>query len=163
MPADTSTTAANTTLTVGQWLPTGWGAQHRVRSFTETHVTLACHGVGSDQRAERDRVRTDDQNEPRCSSCSRAGGPDGLGPATRGVVGEVRRTPEGWIAVCVSDAYERWVFLDPRPPGDRRWAPDWFMGDAERIAVIPGTPAAEAPAKTETAPTFIDVPLPLEA
>jgi hypothetical protein len=160
MPADT---AAAIKLTVGQWLPTGWGAQHLVRSFNETHVVLACHGSGPDQRAERDRVRVDNENEPRCSSCQRAGGPDGLGPATRGVVGEVRRTPEGWIAACVSDAYERWVFLDPRPPGDRRWGPDWFMGNAERIAVIPDTPAAATPAEPARNPKFVDVHLPESA
>lgn len=154
-----STAADLTNIKPGDWLPTGWGAQHRVRSVTDTHIVLACHGAGPDQHAERDRVRVDTAGEPRCSACQRAGGPDGLGPSTRGVIGEVRRTPEGWIAVCVSDAYERWVFLDPRPPGDRRWGPDWFMGNAERIAVIPGTVAAE-PVPAGGPRPVVDVALP---
>lgn len=151
------TTAAEVELTVGQWVSTGWGAQHRVRSFTDTHVVFASHGSAADQRAERARVRVDAVGEPQCGRCLRAGGSDGLGPAAPGVVGEVRRTPEGWIAVCIrAEGYERWRFVGDFPHGSHGWAADWFMGDAERIAVIPGTPAA-TPASV---PRVVEVQLP---
>lgn len=151
------TTAAEVELTVGQWIPTGWGAQHRIRSFTDTHVVFASHGSGADQRAERARVRVDVAGESQCSRCLRAGGADGLGPATPGVVGEARRTPEGWIAVCVrAEGHERWRFIGDFPHGSHGWAADWFMGDAERIAAIPGTPAATS----ASAPRMVDVQLP---
>lgn len=154
-----ATTAADIDLAIGQWIPTGWGAQHRIRSFTDTHVVFASHGAGPDQRAERARIRVDTEGEPQCNGCLRAGGPDGLGPAVPGVVGEARRTPEGWIAVCVSEfAGHKWRFLGPSPSEDK-WAPDWFMGNAEQIAVIPGTPAAVPP----VAPRVVDVHLPESA
>lgn len=138
-----ATTAADIDLIVGQWIPTGWGAQHRVRSFTDTHVVFASHGTGEDQQAERECVRVDTEGEPECVKCQRAGGSDGLGPAVKGVVGEARRTPEGWIAVCVNEfAYNKWRFLGSSP-SENKWAPDWFMGNAERIAAVPGTPAAD--------------------
>lgn len=138
-------TAADIKMTAGQWLPTGWGAQHRVRSFTDTHVVLACHGAGPDQRAELVRVRVDVEGEPYCTSCERAGGPGGLGPSPRGVVGEVRRTPEGLIAVCVADlaGVGKWRFVGTEPAHSHGRCEDWYMGNAERIAVIPGTPASE--------------------
>lgn len=152
--------AAEVDLVVGQWLPTGWGAQHRVRSFTDTHVVFASHGSGPDQRAERARVRVDVQGEPQCTRCLRAGGPDGLGPAVPGVVGEVRRTPDGWIGVCVrAGGYERWRFIGDFPLGSHGWSGDWFMGNAERIAAIPGTPAADPP----VAPHVVDAQIPESA
>jgi hypothetical protein len=126
----------------GDWISTGWGAQHRVRTLSDTHVVLACHGEGDEQRAQRDRIRLGADEDHRCTSCQRAGGQDGLGPARRGIVGEVRRAPEGWIAICVSERHMRWHFVGAYPLGSHGWAEDWFMGNASLIAVIPGTPAA---------------------
>ncbi|WP_069167950.1 hypothetical protein [Nocardia altamirensis] len=126
----------------GEWIPTGWGAQHLVREVTDTHLILACHGPGLEQRAKRDDVKLNAAQEDRCAACERAGGPRGLGPAPRGAIGEIRRTPEGWIAVKVSHAYQGWIFVGAHPEGSYGRAPDWFMGNAERIGAIPGTPAA---------------------
>lgn len=123
------------TVSPGDWISTGWGAQHRVREVQATHVVLVCHGAGPDQRAEQDRVQLGAGEVQRCSGCERA---KGLGPHEPGVVGEVRRTPEGWVGICVTTRYyNKWVLLDPAP---ERWAADWFMANADRaeLAVIPG-------------------------
>lgn len=129
----------------GDWISTGWGAQHRVRETTSDHVIWACQGSDPRHRTEQGRVDLNAGDEHRCESCERAGGPDRLGPSMPGAVGEVRRTPEGWIAVCFAEFGDRrWHFVGESPLGSYGWAPDWFMGNAEVIAVIPGTPAAKA-------------------
>ncbi|WP_280454821.1 hypothetical protein [Nocardia brasiliensis] len=126
---------------VGQWLPTGWGARHRVREITDTHLILACHGPGLGQRARKDDVDLSADEQRCCTACDRAGGPRGLGPASRAAVGEIRRTPEGWIAVKVSNRYQGWHFVGDAPEGSYGWAADWFMGNALRVGAVPGTPA----------------------
>lgn len=131
----------------GDWISTGWGAQHKVRSTTGTRVIVACHGTEPHHCADKDRIDLNASEKRRCEACQRAGGPGDLGPARPGVVGEVRRTPEGWIAVCFADVGDRrWRFVGEPPLGSHGWAPNWFMGNAETIAVIPGTPAAEVSA-----------------
>lgn len=117
----------------GDWVPTGWGAQHKVRSVQADHVVFACHGATDDQRAEKQRVRLEASEDQRCSHCERA---NGLAPFVPGVVGEVRRTPEGWIGICVTTRfYNKWVLLDPAP---ERWTADWFMANATRTQSVEG-------------------------
>ncbi|MGV9836687.1 hypothetical protein ACWDUL_21200 [Nocardia niigatensis] len=127
----------------GNWIRTGWGAQHRVREVTADHVVLVDHKAGD--RAPKARTDLDADETLHCSSCARI--PD-LGPPRGSVVGEVRRTPEGWIAVRSAEYnYLRWHFIGDRPdeqqlPGTGPgWSPDWFMENAEPIAVIPDSPA----------------------
>ncbi|MEV0297148.1 hypothetical protein [Nocardia sp. NPDC050710] len=106
-------------------------------------MTLADHR--ENDRAEKAGVNLNAGETQRCNACQRAGGPDGLGPSPAGVIGEVRRTPEGWVAVCFTDVGDRrWHFVGDSPRGSYGWAPDRFMGNAETIAVIPGTTAAQA-------------------
>lgn len=115
----------------GDWISTGWGAQHKVREVLDAHVVLACHGPADDQRAEQARVKLGAGEEQRCSSCERV---NGLGPMVPGVLGEVRRTPEGWVGICVAEhQWHKWVLLNPAP---ERWAPDWFMANATRLGSL---------------------------
>lgn len=119
------------TVSPGDWIATGWGAQHRVRSLQELHVVLVCHGPGEAQRAEQDRVKLDAGESQRCSRCERT---DGLGPMVPGLVGEIRQTPEGFVGICVTTHYyKKWVLLDPAP---ERFVPDWFMANAKRLGSV---------------------------
>ncbi|WP_433717019.1 hypothetical protein ACQP2U_42480 (plasmid) [Nocardia sp. CA-084685] len=74
--------------------------------------------------------------------------PSGLSPAPGSLLGEVRRRPEGWIAVRIREDHNKgWQFIGkiPSGPGHRNGiAEDWLLDPGQLVATIPGTPAAAA-------------------
>ena len=99
-------------LTPGDWLPTRWGAAHRIRAVDGGNVTLVCDHTDT-QHAAAD-ITTGATTE-RCRDCART---PGLGPLPTPVLHEVRRhQPTGAIAVCTPGSFGR---RDPQNY-DRCW------------------------------------------
>lgn len=128
----------------GDWTPTGWGAQHRVRRSDEQWTELVCHTTiqipdprqpGPTQRCETARIDRDADERNRCYRCGSL--PD-LGPLRYGPLGEVRRSPEGLVAVChrgrIGDGDRRWKVIGDDPvPALHGWRDDW---DVAQFPVI---------------------------
>lgn len=115
-----------TTIAVGQWTPTGWGAQHRVRASDPDWTRLVCHTAS--QRVETSEINTAAAETKRCSRCATI---PALGPLAIPTLGDKRRDPTtGAVVVC-----ERtWDGRTPATPVDRCWH-----------VTDPGTRPADAP------------------
>lgn len=96
----------------GDWTPTGWGSQHRIRDIDDDRVTLVCHPA--DQWAHASRVDTDASEADVCSRCRTT---PGLGPMPAPIFGEVRRGPGGIVVACL----RMWDGRTPASPADRCW------------------------------------------
>lgn len=99
-------------LAPGDWTPTGWGAQHRVRAAEDGRVTLVCHPA--DQWTHASRINASASEDTRCSRCTAT---PGLGPMPAPILGEVRRGPSGVVVACL----RMWDGRSPHSPGDQCW------------------------------------------
>ncbi|MFI6228588.1 hypothetical protein ACIBCR_14905 [Micromonospora echinospora] len=99
----------------GDWISTGWGAQHRIRSLDGNWIVLVCHFDDSHNRVHRERINFDANDALVCNWCEVT---PGLGPMPAPTLGEVRRDPTtGATAVC-----ERtWDDRAPSSPVDLVW------------------------------------------
>jgi hypothetical protein len=121
-----------TGLSPGQWTPTGWGAQHRVRSSDEKWTVLACHMDRADHRCETARIDQTADEEHHCRRCEAL---VGLGPIQVAPLGEVR-TGDGLLVVCARRIGDdrRWKVIGEDPvSGAYGWRDDW---DVARFTVI---------------------------
>lgn len=135
--------AAGGTLEPGQWTPTGWGVQHRVRCSDDNWTELVCHTrvrpemvdkytPGPNHRCPTDRIDTRAVERERCARCAAL--PD-LGPMQPAPEGEVRRSPDGrLVAVCVHhdhDAGRGWRVVGDSDPAPHMhfWRSDWEVVD----------------------------------
>jgi len=133
-----------TALTSGQWTPTGWGAQHRVRRSDEKWTELVCHRDGEGQRCETPRINQQADETRRCTRCEAL--PD-LGPIQYGPVGEVRRSADGLTVVCVGGHGDcRWKVIGEDPvPLAYGWRDDWAVACFASVGnVLDLTPAGVA-------------------
>lgn len=123
----------------GDWTPTGWGAQHRVRRSDERYTELVCHlayliddpGIGRKagdsarcETARIDRTASEDYRCIRCASLTN------LGPMARGPLGEIRRGPDGQVAVChdAGGFDRRWKLIGAETePMAYGWRGDWHV------------------------------------
>jgi hypothetical protein len=99
----------------GDWISTGWGAQHRIRRLDGNWVILVCHSDEPHNRVHRERINLDTNDPLTCTICEVT---PGLGPMPAPVLGEIRRDPAtGVTAVC-----ERtWDDRVPTSPVDLVW------------------------------------------
>ncbi len=99
----------------GQWTPTGWGAQHRVRAVDGDRVTLVCHSDRPGQYAELSRMRRDAGEVQRCRQCEVT---PGLGPMPAPVLDEIRIDPATRMTVVCALTWDGRV---PTSPVDPCW------------------------------------------
>jgi hypothetical protein len=109
----------DTKLKPGDWTPTGWGAQHRIRwtqpKNRDRVVVLVCHGDKPGDYALLSRMNTQATENKRCNRCEVI--PD-LGPMWTPTLFEVRRDPAtGMVAACV----RTWDGRVPTSPVDTCW------------------------------------------
>jgi hypothetical protein len=123
----------STALTPGQWTPTGWGAQHRVRTSDPEWTVLVCHLDRADHRSETSRINQAADEKHRCTRCTAL---PNLGPIVFAPIGEVRCS-DGLLVVCYRDRIgdgRRWKVIGEDPvPGAYGWRDDW---DVERFTAI---------------------------
>lgn len=129
------------TFAPGEWTPTGWGAQHRVRRSDPVWTELVCGELvcGESARVETSRIDPGAGEVDRCQRCAAL--PD-LGPLRRGALGEVRRSPEGLVAVChrtrIGNGW-RWKVIGEDPePGGYGWRDDWQVASWTPVGTVPG-------------------------
>jgi hypothetical protein len=162
----------------GDWTPTGWGAQHRVRRSDERWTELVCHTAladddrafgrkaGDSSRCATDRINRGADETEHCANCSAL--PD-LGPLRYGPIGEVRRSPDGLVVVASQDVCHpsraggtRWkvIGLDP-VPGMYGWRSEWHVAAWEVVGAIPGF-ISEKPMKPARQRPIVDIELPAD-